>query len=209
MPDNRIIEIRPLNIETIHVPIIGLSELIVHRFSEKAKKQMADLQDPEKKKQLRTKKEARNPEQEFLDSQYVLEDGRHGFRADGFKWAIVNSVRFVDNLTMTLARQLFFVVGVDSPKYGMQIVPIDAPEPHMRTDTVRLQGKTTDLRYRPGYMPWRAVLQIRYNADMITDESIYNLVNYSGQVGIGEHRPEKGGQFGMYELDLERLNGKH
>ncbi len=203
----QVIVIKPLNTETIQVPIVGLSELIVNRFSEKAKMQMAELQKG--KKQIKLKREARDPEQEFLNAQYVLEDGRHCFRADGFKWAIVNSVRFIDNLTMTLARQLFFVVGIESPKYGMQLVPIESTKPRMRTDTVRLQGKTTDLRYRPGYFPWRAVLEIKFNADMITAEGIYNLVNYSGQVGIGEHRPEKGGQFGMFELDLDRLNGKH
>ncbi len=203
-----VIVIRPLGIKIIQVPIIGTSELIVNRFSEKSKIQIEEGQKGTKK--LKLKKEPRNPEQEFLNAQYVLEDGRHGFRADGFKWSIVNSVRFIDNLTMVLAKQLLFVVGIESPKYNMQIIPIECAEPYMRTDTVRLQGKTTDLRYRPGYWPWRAVLTIEFNADMITQESIYNLVNYAGWgVGIGEHRPEKGGQFGRYELDMDRLNGKH
>ncbi len=205
----QVIVIKPLNTETVQVPVIGLSELIVNRFSEKAKRQMEDLQKGIKP--IRTKRKPRDPEQEFLNAQYVLEDGQHGFKAEGFKKAIVNSVRFIDNLTMVLARTIIFVIGVDSPKYGVQLVPIECAKPYMRTDTVRLQGKTTDLRYRPGYWPWRAVLTIKFNADMITADSIYNLVNYSGQVGIGEHRPgaERGGPFGMYELDLDRMNGKH
>lgn len=206
MATKKVIEIKPLNIETIQIPIVGLSELIVSRFSEKAKRQIAEKQSG--KKTLRTKREPRNPEQEFLDAQYVLENGVHGFPAGGFKWAIVNSVRFIDNLTMTLAKQLFFVLGEESEKYGRQIVPIECDKPYMRTDYKKLSNGVTDLRYRPGYWPWRTMLTIRYNADMITDESIFNLVNYSGQVGIGEERPERGGQYGMFELDMSRLNGK-
>ena len=70
----------------------GLSPLISHKWSEKAKKEMLDKQ---MKKKL-TAKQAKNPQAEFESSLYLLSNGKHpkgpyGFPAVAFKAAAVRA----------------------------------------------------------------------------------------------------------------------
>lgn len=57
--------IKPIETETLIIPIFGTAPLIVSRFSEKAKAQMLDAQMGVKKQP-----EKRNPRREFLASLY-------------------------------------------------------------------------------------------------------------------------------------------
>jgi len=77
----------PLQIETVNVTLIGDTPLIVHRWSEKAKKQMLDKQ----MKKASAGKEAKDPDRDFRESLYVLEDGSYGFPIIGFKAAAVTA----------------------------------------------------------------------------------------------------------------------
>ena len=88
---------------------------------------------------------------------------------------------------------MFFVPG--------ELVAIEG-EPSMREDMVRVGMGTADLRYRPEFKSWSISLPIEYNADAITLEQIVNLVNLAGfGVGIGEWRPERDGQYGMFHAE--------
>ena len=72
------VQIDRIAAETILVPIIGTTPLIVHRFSEKAKRQMLDTMQGRK-----TPKQPKDPEAEYEAAFYRLEDGGHGFPAHG------------------------------------------------------------------------------------------------------------------------------
>jgi len=73
--------------------------------------------------------------------------------------------------------------------------------PQMRENIVRLNGKTADLRYRAEFLQWESSFVVRYNDAAISAEQIYNLFQIAGfSVGVGEWRPEKNGQFGMFEI---------
>jgi hypothetical protein len=55
------------------------------------------------------------------------------------------------------------------------------------------------------YREWAAVLNIRYDAGMLTSSDIVNLISRVGlQVGIGEGRPDSknsaGLGFGLFEI---------
>ena len=91
----------PLKIETVNVTLIGDTPLIVHRWSEKAKKQMLDKQ----MKKASPGKEAKDPERDFRDSLYVLEDGRFGFPIIGFKAAAVTACTSIGSMTKVAARR--------------------------------------------------------------------------------------------------------
>jgi len=54
------VEITPIAAETIQVPILGTTPIIVHRFSEKAKRQMLDAMQGRK-----TPKQNKDPEAEY------------------------------------------------------------------------------------------------------------------------------------------------
>lgn len=65
-----VIEIKALDIQYAPISIVGDSPLIVHAWSEKAKRMMLEAQTGEKKGK---KKEVRNPVDDFAQSLYWLE----------------------------------------------------------------------------------------------------------------------------------------
>ena len=93
--------------ETLEVPIVGVSPLIVHAFSQKAKKQMLDATQGRK-----TPKEPKDPAAEYEAAFYRLADGGYGFPADAFKQATVGAARFYGKqLSMTALKQFIFFRG--------------------------------------------------------------------------------------------------
>lgn len=177
---------------TLSVQIEGISPLIVHRFSQKAKQQMLDKQQGRK-----NAKEHRDPEKEFQESQYRFDDGAHGFPAVAFKSATVSGGRLY-SVKMTQIRQALFING-EGPD---QLVRLDvAGEPVMREDTVRIGMGTSDLRYRAMYPEWGATLLVEYAPQLIDAKSVIALIDAGGSTnGVGEWRPEKDGSFGRYQV---------
>ena len=62
------VAIPPMNIRTLEIVLVGDSSLISHAWSEKAKKMMLDKQ----MKKAMPKKEAKDPERDFIDSLYWM-----------------------------------------------------------------------------------------------------------------------------------------
>ncbi len=176
--------------------IMGVTRLVMHRWSDKARKQMADKQAG---KAVKTKT-VRNPEEEYEQSVYRLEDGRLGFPAVAFKKCLVRGAKAV-GLVMADVRSGFFVEGVSCKRDQTELVPIEG-EVQMRTDMVRLTGNSADLRYRGEVIDWSAELHINYNPLVITEDQIRSMAAAAGYgTGIGENRPEKGGEgWGRFEL---------
>lgn len=176
-------------IQRMKIKIIGDSPLIVHKWSEKAKKEMLDKQ----MKAAKTGKAAKNPEQDFKESLYKHPDGGYAFPSIAFKSAAVSACRFVDGVTMTVARGAFHVEG--------EFVKLVGDEPVMREDMVRIGMGTADLRYRGEFVNWSAEIPIAYNKHALSAEQIVNLFNLAGfGVGVGEWRPEKNGSNGRFHV---------
>ncbi len=185
------IVIPALDIRTLHVRLTGDASLIVHRFSEKSKKMMLD-------KQMGVAtggREFKDPQQDFEDSLYRLPGGKFGFPAIAFKSACVSACTSLGKtITKVAARQSFHVVGDMIEIQGI---------PSMREDCVRIGQGIADLRYRGEFRQWSCRLTIRYNARVISDEQLVNLLNVAGfAVGVGEWRVERDGQFGLFHVDL-------
>lgn len=204
MAQEAVTQIDRIASETIIVPIVGTAPLIVHRFSEKAKRKMLDKMQGRK-----SPKEAKDPEAEFKAAAYILGKG-YGFPAVGFKAATVSAARFYpkNDVTMTGLRQFLFVHG-EIGSDGMMLVPIFGAEdgnewPRMREDVVGV-GQGTDLRYRPEFWPWRVDLRVTYVASALTRGSVLSLIDAGGMgVGVGEWRPERRGDFGTFKVDTDR-----
>lgn len=185
----QVITIPPIDVRKMELTLVGDSELIVHRWSEKAKKEMLDKQMGKAKS---GKKAAKDPEQDYRDSLYTMPDGSYGFPAVAFKSTAVDACRFVEGMKMTEARGAFHIIG--------ELVRIDG-EPRMREDMVRVGMGTADIRYRAGFPEWSTTITISYNAGVFTPEQIVNLFNQGGfGVGVGEWRPEKNGPFGRFHV---------
>ena len=207
-----VIEIRPIEIKKVTVRIVGDTPLIMHAWSEKAKRMMLEAQMGIAKGK---KKEVKNPADDFIRSMYWLtpmpEDGtmesfeeaiangaRFGFPVTAFKQAAISAAYRMgwakDKMSM---RGAFFI---DSDENGMIEIHSDTPE--MREDMVKVGMGTADIRYRGEFKNWYADLTISYNANgQYSLENIVNIINAGGYVcGVGEWRPERDGQNGMFHV---------
>ena len=207
-----VIEIRPIEIKKVTVRVVGDTPLIMHAWSEKAKRMMLEAQMGIAKGK---KKEVKNPADDFIRSMYWLtpmpEDGtmesfeeaiengaRFGFPVTAFKQAAISAAYRMgwakDKMSM---RGAFFI---DSDENGMIEIHSDTPE--MREDMVKVGMGTADIRYRGEFKNWYADLTISYNANgQYSLENIVNIINAGGYVcGVGEWRPERDGQNGMFHV---------
>ena len=207
-----VIEIRPIEIKKVTIRIVGDTPLIMHAWSEKAKRMMLEAQMGVAKGK---KKDAKNPVDDFIRSMYWLtpmpEDGamesfeeaiangaRFGFPVTAFKQAAISAAYRMgwakDKMSM---RGAFFI---DSDENGMIEIHSDTPE--MREDMVKVGMGTADIRYRGEFKSWYADLTISYNANgQYSLENIVNIINAGGYVcGVGEWRPERDGQNGMFHV---------
>jgi len=186
-------------VERILIPIVGTTSLVVHRFSEKAKRQMLDAMQGRK-----SPKTAKDPQAEFEAAYYRMKNPEgFGFPAIAFKAATVGGARFYSGVTMTALKQFMFFrgeIGVD----GQPLARIEG-ESHMREDVVKVGRNGTDLRYRPEFSEWRTTLDVTYVTSALTRGSVLSLIDAGGMgVGVGEWRPEKDGDFGTYMIDQSR-----
>lgn len=181
------ITIPPLAIRNLQLTLIGDSPLIVHKWSEKAKKEMLDKH----MMKVKAPKTARDPHQEYLDSLYVIEEGVYGFPTTGVKAAAVRACTFSE-MKMTEARGVFHIDG--------EYVTIEG-EPSMREDMIRVATGSADLRYRAEFKEWRTTFVVKFNSSVLSAEQIVNLFNTAGfGVGIGEWRPQRNGQYGRFHV---------
>jgi hypothetical protein len=200
MPDAQAqIVISKIDTETLRVPIVGTAPLIVHKFSEKAKRQMLDAMQGRQ-----SPKQAKDPDAEYETAFYKHDDGTCGFPVIAFKAATVGGARFYKSISMTALRQFVFMDAEFSKVAGQKLARI-VGVPHMREDVVKVGNGGTDLRYRPEFTEWSTLIEVTYVKSMLTRGSVLSLIEAGGMgVGVGEWRPEKRGDFGTFMIDPTR-----
>lgn len=186
------IVLEPIEVETLVIEIKGLTPLIVHAWSQKAKQMMLDKQMGKK-----SIKELKDPSADYEASRYILEDGRDGIPAIAIKSAIIGGARFFKGAITMAALKPILYVAADDPVSGLIAI---SGTPRPREDMVRVGMGTADIRYRAEYPEWGATIRVSFTPHMIDASSVVALVNAGGRVGIGEWRPEKGGINGTYEV---------
>lgn len=193
----------------VTIKVVGDSPLIMHKWSEKAKKEMLD-------KQMKVAKskghDAKNQVADFIDSMYWLTDKPTEMTEEAFQEAIDNGARFGFPSVAFKAAAVAgaFRAGAAKNKVSMQaafhingdMVEIESDAPVMREDMVRVGMGTADLRYRGEFQNWSATIPVTYCPSMISLEQVVNLFNLGGfACGVGEWRVEKGGQYGMFHVE--------
>lgn len=185
------------SIREVSIPITGISPLIVHAWTEKSKKMIRD-------KKLGAAKNKKHdtwaPEEEFEQSKHKSPLGWEGFPAAGFKAAMIRGAKMI-GMEMKSTQQGFFVKA-DCEE--TQLVRIEGKS-RMREDMVRVGMGSADLRVRPEYPEWSAILTIEFNEGIVSIDQIYQLVKAAGYgSGIGEMRPEKTKfNYGRFKLTEE------
>lgn len=209
---SEVIEIRPIQIKKATIHIVGDSPLIVHAWSEKAKREMLEKQMKVTKTKAKT---AKNPVEDFIRSMYwltpmpkemtesafneAIQNGaRFGFPVTGFKQAAISAAYRMGWAKDKASLRGAFFIDCDEN----QMVEIHSDPPIMREDMVKLLGTTADIRYRGEFRNWSADITVSFNENgQYTLEQIINIINAGGYVcGIGEWRPEKDGQYGMFHI---------
>jgi hypothetical protein len=194
------IEIPAPKVAVVKLEIEGISPLVVCNWSDKALRMIRE-------KQTRTVKSAprepKDPVSDYRSAFYLSEEGEWkgegaeakwtgwtGIPACGFKGALVNACRAVDNLPMTVAKRVLYVYPDGVSKRGQDLIRIYG-DYEMNESPVRIDnGGTADLRYRPMYKKWRMKLAIEYLENMLTDQQVANLVQLAGRFeGLCEWRP--------------------
>lgn len=204
-----VVEIPRLNLETAIIHVVGDTPLIVHKWIEKAKKEIRDKQ----MKKATTKKEAKDPVADFIDTLYWLDGepeektqeafeaainngARFGFPATGFKQcAIMGAYRLGADIKTTVAKAAIII--------PCEFIEIKGKAVTMREDMVKVGSisKVADIRYRAQIEDWSADIPVKYAASVMSLEQVVNLFNMGGVAcGVGEWRNEKNGIFGAFHV---------
>ena len=215
------ITIRPLKREKIKLRIVGDSPLIMHAWSEKAKREMYEAQQG--KKVVKKEKERKNPIHDFVQSMYwiegkpdivpsmtdeeseeafvnALDRAKFGFPVTCFKQSANAAAYRQGWVKNQMGLRGAYFIEADTPD---GLVEIHSDTPEMREDMVRIGMGTADIRYRGQFNNWYADLTVTYNANgMYSKEDIVNIINAGGFIcGVGEWRPERDGMYGMYHVE--------
>ncbi len=188
------VNLKPINLKTIVVTIVGTTILVHHKWDEKAKKMMRDKHAGKKTKE----REKRNPEAECDAALHRTKNGKYGVPAVAIKKCLINTAHNDFGLAKTLLRKSLFIECEDESG----IIPMRCKEPVMREDVVRVGNGSTDLRYRPEFPSgWEADVRITFNTDSLQDDDVVNLLNLAGfGTGLLENRPEKDGDWGRFKV---------
>jgi hypothetical protein len=185
----QVIQITAPAFQTLQFLIKGTAPLVIERFSKKAElmQKMAEGSTAKGKKV----RDARDYERDAEDARYRDGDtGWEGMNASAFRAGMISACRLV-GFKMTLAKLSVFVEadGFDSHD-GLPLVRIYGKS---RTFTAHTRNATgvVDVRSRPQYPDWAAVLRVRYDTSQFRDQDVLNLIaRVGGQVGIGAGRPD-------------------
>ena len=206
--NEQVITIPALDIRTATVKIVGDSPLIMHKWSEKAKKEILDKQ---MKKAKSKGHDAKDPFADFISSMYWLDGEPENKTPDGFAAALEDGARFGFPSTAVKAAAVAaaYRAGITKNMVSMngafhiigEFVEING-EPVMREDMVKVGMGVADIRYRGEFPEWWSSFTVRYNAAVISLEQLINMINMGGfACGIGEWRAEKGGTFGAFHVE--------
>jgi hypothetical protein len=109
------------------------------------------------------------------------------------KKAMLSAASAIKGLKKTQLRTGLYVCGGSLPLQYESMTP--------RMDMVRTSGmsRTPDVRFRPGFQNWKIRLVIEFS-DLFGVQTVVDLLNRAGSVGIGEWRPEKDGTYGTFKV---------
>lgn len=191
------VKLESLNTNTIKVPIVGKTPLLMDRMPEEVKHEILAKQAGISKS---NKKKVRDTKKETMSAIHYTHSGKIGFPSAGFKKGMMDCTSFVGDkfFSKKLVQGIMIVNAEDG------LIPIKFKKQDVLEHSVKGQTKFT-----PQFHNWSCELTIQFDANNLCAEDITRLLNYAGfYTGIGAWRPRGrdggSGEFGMYEV----CNGK-
>lgn len=171
--------------------IEGDAPYVQNAFTKTAQEKMHTTQAAGSTAKKGSKREPKDFDRCFAESQHRSADGWAGIPASAFRNAMVDVCRAC-GYKMTHAKLAAFVVadGFDAHS-KIPLVRITKGEPEYLESPVPNANSSCDLRVRAMWAPgWQARVKIRFDADMFTLADVTHLLMRAGmQVGIGAGRP--------------------
>ena len=183
--------ITPPDIRIVQLQIEGTAPLVINKFSAKAKEIMMATQMAGSTAKSKKNREAKDFEDLYNSARHISTEGWDGIHAASFRNAAISACRAA-GFVMTKAKLAIFIEADGFDVDDMTpLVRITKGAPQMVISPCRNATGVIDLRPRPTYFPWAAELKIKYDAGILTDSDVINLMARVGmQVGIGEGRPD-------------------
>lgn len=183
--------VKPANLVRTTIKIVGTAPFVQNKFSHKAKqKMMDDMSTPKNAKKAKSDRPPRDYQSDFEGAQHKTKEGWNGIPCPAFRSAMIDACRTI-GLVMTRAKMSVFIEpdGFDADD-GTPLVRLIAKKPELTESLVRNDNGGADIRIRPMWREWSCNVTMTYDADMITADSVVNLLDRAGrQVGVGEGRP--------------------
>jgi hypothetical protein len=184
--------IKPANIVRTTIKIKGTAPLVINKFSSKAREQMMEtMSTPKNQKKAKSERPPRDYDKDFMGARHLSKDGWDGISAPAFRTALIDACRTA-GLVMTKTKMAVFVIadGFDKNDGTPLVKIITKTDPERSEMPVRNESGVADIRVRPMWREWSCELKLEFDADMITPDSVVNLLDRAGkQVGVGEGRP--------------------
>lgn len=188
--------------------LIGDTPLIVHAWSEKARREMLQKQVGAPK----AGKEARNPEADFKSSLYRMGADRYGFPVTGLKNAVLSASHKDKGLARSTVQAALWLdaemVRIGPALAGavcdMPLVQVYGSEPEMREDMVKIGSglqRVASLAYRAQFTQWAIRITGRFSNAAMNEAQLAFLLSEAGtSYGLGEWRNERRGMFGAFHV---------
>lgn len=190
------IKLKPIDVERMRVTIQGISPYMQHAHGEKLRKWLTGKAEG---RTTRDRGERQDPKAEFENAICRTSEGKYGIPLSGIKSSILTAAHKDIGIPRTTVQKGLFLIN---PGPG-GIVAMDCDEPRMREDVVSEPPKSGKpaLRYRPEYEKWEATFIVEFDRSLLRPEDVATLINRAGfGVGLGEWRPEKGGDLGRFQI---------
>lgn len=191
-------KITPLKERIAEFTIEGTAPLMVCKFSTTKFTVMKEAQEAGSQKNSRKERKARDFKKDFEGASHRSKDGWYGLPAAAFRRGLVETCRMV-GFKMTVAKMSIFVEadGYDQHS-GDPLVRLKVKEPRMDLRPARNANGSCDIRARPMWDKWSAVLRLRFDEDQFSLTDVANLLHRMGaQNGMGEGRPNSSQSTGM------------
>ena len=132
------------------------------------------------------------------------EKPRFGAYAAGIKDSAVVAAYRLGLIKNRVQGRMYFNINntVKDNLYNESVVEIISEPPVMKEDEIKYKDrKRTFKTYTMMFEKWSIILDLEYISGSITSKTIKDWFEIGGKaIGIGQQRPERGGEFGTYEV---------
>ena len=194
---------KPLDLRSMHVEIVGDSALVCHPWTERylGRGCCQGGTIAPRPKRVKPPKPV-DPGIEMRKHLYIISKNGEplvcGFPSAVVKDAAVAACAYVAGVTKLTARSCFGILPDD-------LIVINGT-PTLREDKLQSSFaslKFEDVRYRAEFKTWSSTFMVRFNANQLSAERIIDIFDTAGfAIGIGEWRPYMGGHNGTFHARM-------